>query len=95
MEAVRHILDGQEDCNRNLSKPEYIELEDRDNILLQAREEWKYSKQWNDSEIDDIFGFQLHNQVTCPACKHQAHRFGYLTSLEVPLPETAVDLEVG
>lgn len=62
--------------------------------MLQAIEEWKYSKQWNDSEIDDVFGFQIHNQITCPECEHQSNRFGYLTSLEVPLPEKPTDLQV-
>lgn len=69
-------------------------MEDQKDTNMQALMEWKYSKQWNDSEIDDIFGFQLHNQVVCPECGYISHRFEYLTSLEVPLPEQASTVEV-
>lgn len=71
-----------------------MELEDRENLKLQAVMEWKYSKQWNDSEVDDIFGFQLHNQVVCPRCKYISNRFEYLTSLEVSLPQQSSTIDV-
>eukprot|EP00210_Caulerpa_lentillifera_P000984 g948.t1 len=83
----------QEDYNRNIGKPKYVEMEDQNDVKVQAMMEWKYSKQWNDSEIDDIFSFQLHNEVVCPECGHISHRFEYLTSLEVPLPEQASSIE--
>eukprot|EP00210_Caulerpa_lentillifera_P001932 g1857.t1 len=83
----------QEDYNRNIRKPKYIEMKDQNDVKLQAMMEWKYNKQWNDSEIDDIFSFQLHNEVTCPECGRISHRFEYLTSLEVPLPEQPSSIE--
>jgi ubiquitin C-terminal hydrolase len=83
----------QEDFNRNATKPRYMELKDHENLKLQAVMEWKYSKQWNDSEVDDIFGFQIHNQVICPTCKYISNRFEYLTTLEVSLPRQSATID--
>lgn len=52
-----------------------------------ADEHWDYSREWNDSPVDDIFGLQLLSTVQCPGCGHVSHRFEYTTELQLSLSD--------
>ncbi|GMH34384.1 hypothetical protein BSKO_02218 [Bryopsis sp. KO-2023] len=77
----------QDDCSRNTGKPAYKEMKERSDLVQQAEEAWAYSQTWHNSQIDDVFGFQLHSQLTCPKCSHQSNTFDYATDLELPIPD--------
>lgn len=76
----------KKECSRNEMKPPYIELEDRENLHIQADEAWTYMRQWNNSVIDDLFGYQIHSQLTCLNCNTISNKFEYHTTLELELP---------
>jgi len=80
LQAVR------EECFRNASPPKYRELPERLDPVAQAEEEWSYAQEWNNSALDDVFGFQVHSWTVCPACGAKSHRFDYATELQLEIP---------
>ncbi|GMH39882.1 hypothetical protein BSKO_07786 [Bryopsis sp. KO-2023] len=78
----------REEGSRNISSPQYRELDERSDHTIQAKEEWQYAQEWNNSPIDDIFGFQIHSTISCPSCGKTSHRFEYATEIQVDIPQS-------
>lgn len=54
-------------------------------MIKMADEHWDYSRKWNDSPADDIFGLQLLSTVQCPDCGHVSNKFEYTTEIQLSL----------
>lgn len=70
---------------RPLVLPNSVSSEVTDVTVSKAEEEWLKSRILNRSKLDDLFGFQLHHQLTCPECHNFFDKFEYVTELQLPL----------
>mmetsp|Transcript_7536 Transcript_7536/g.28318 ORF Transcript_7536/g.28318 Transcript_7536/m.28318 type:complete len:711 (-) Transcript_7536:182-2314(-) len=90
-EFLRFLLDGlEEDLNRIIVKPPYVELDDipNESDVHKSQRWWKNYLERNSAHITDLFLGQLKSELICRSCFKKRSTFDPFMDLSIDLPST-------